>query len=415
MSDATLIEKPAMPALDPGRFRDVDLFGQDMKANAPSYFAEWARNPPFYTTVQGHTHVVICRHEQVQWALRTHEIISAVPKPGWGTDLFDYFNGLPLVVDFDPPEHSRMRRLMQPGFAPNRVARLKDDVEAMVDALAGELAAKGQFDMVTEFAGPLMYRILLGSVFDFDPRDWPLFINLSNALELVATVPPGAPKPPAYMAAFNAVQDFCKTLIEERRIAPKDDLVGTVIAAHDEKGVISVEELFSTLVQLFTAGLGTVTATSSNAVLRLLRHPDQLALLREDPSLFNIALEECMRVDCLGNFRHRFVVKEHVVGGTPIYPGMVAHLSLGAANYDPDKYPDPTRFDITRDPRDILTFGFGPHLCPGQSLARMVTRAIVSRMIFGFPNLRLTDPDERIVYGGMPTERLPLHVRVSVD
>lgn len=411
----TLPAKAERPELDPDRFIDIDLFSQDMKANAPGYFAEWATQPPFYARVQGHDHVVICRHEQVQWALRTHEIISAVPRQGWGTDLFDYFNGLPLVVDFDPPEHSRMRRLMQPGFAPGRVARLRPLIDAMVDDLAKVMAEKKRFDMVTEFAGPLMYRILLGGVFEFEPEIWPLFINLSNALELVATVPPGAPKPPQYLDAFNAVYEFCGRLIEERRTNPRDDLVGSVIAAHDEKGTISITELFSTLVQLFTAGLGTVPATSSNAVLRLLRHPDQLAWLRKDPALLNIALEECMRVDCLGNFRHRFVVREHVIDGTPIYPGMVAHLALGAANYDPDKYPDPTRFDIRRDPRDILTFGFGPHLCPGNSLARMIMRAIVGRLIFGFPTLRLTDPSEVIVYGGMPTERFPTHVNLSVD
>lgn len=415
MSEVMLAAKPSIPPLDQGKFIAIDLFGQALKANPAPYFTEWAKQPPFYVDVQGHTHVVICRHAQVQWALRTHEIISAVPHKGWGTDLFDYFNGLPLVVDYDPPEHARIRRLMQPGFAPNRVGRLQPLIEGMIDDLAQAMAAKKQFDMVTEFAGPLMYQILLGGVFEFEPDVWPIFINLSNALELVPTVPPGAPKPPAYMEAFNAAYEFCGRLIEERRAAPKDDLVGTVIAAHDEKGTISVEELFSTLVQLFTAGLGTVTATSSNAVLRLLRHPDQLALLRADPSLLNKAIEECMRIDCLGNFRHRFVIKEHVIDGTPIYPGMVAHMSLGAANYDPDKYPDPARFDITRDPRDILTFGFGPHLCPGNSLARMVVRTIVGHLILGFPNLRLAKPDEVIIYGGLPTERFPTHVNLSVD
>lgn len=415
MSAAVLSVKPELPGLDPDRFIEIDLFGQDMKANAPAYFADWVTKPPFYTTVQGHTHVVICQHEHVQWALKNHETFSTAPRAGWGTDQFDYFNGLPLVVDLDPPEHSRMRRLMQPGFAPNRVARLKPAIDAIVDDLANEIAQQQQFDMVTEFAGPLMYRILLGLVFEFAPDTWPLFINLSNALELVATVPPGAPKPPAYMAAFDAVYAFCGKLIEERRANPKDDLVGSVIAAHDEEGRISTEELFSTLVQLFTAGLGTVTATSSNAVLRLLRHPDQLALLRQDPALLNVAIEECMRVDCLGNFRHRYVVQERVIDGTPIYPGMVAHLSLGAANYDPAKFPDPTRFDITRDPRDILTFGFGPHLCPGNNLARMATRAIVGRLIFGFPALRLAEPAAPIVYGGMPTERFPTHVNLRVD
>ena len=415
MSAVKFATKPEMPQLEESRFIDIDLFGQELKADPAPYFTEWAKSPPFYVDVQGHTHVVIARHEQVQWALRNNQTISAVPQKGWGTDLFDYFNGLPLVVEFDPPEHSRMRRLMQPGFAPKRVNSLQPQIEASINARVDELAKQGSFDIITELAGPMMYKTLLGDVFDFAPEVWPIFINLSDALELVPQVPPGEPKPPEYMAAFDAAHDFCSQLIEERRTNPKDDLVGTVIAAHDDKGVISTEELFSTLVQLFTAGLGTVTATSGNAILRLLRHPDQLALLREDPGLLNKAIEECIRIDCLGNFRHRFVVKEDVIDGTPVYPGMVAHLSLGAANYDPDKYPDPEKFDITRDPRDILTFGFGPHLCPGQNLARMVVRLIVGRVIFSFPKLRLTNPDETIIYGGLPTERFPTHVNVSVD
>ena len=290
-----------------------------------------------------------------------------------------------------------------------------DEVNAGVDDLAGAVAQRGGFDLVGDFAGPLMYQIILGAVFEFEPELWPMFIELSKSLELVATVPPGAPKPQKYLDAFNAVYEFCGRLIEERRLAPKDDLVGTVIAAHDEQGAISTEELFSTLVQLFTGGLGTVIATSSNAVLRLLRHPDQLALLRSNPDLLNMAIEECMRVDGLGTFRHRYVIKEHVIDGTPIYPGMIAHMSIGAANYDSDVYPDPTWFDITRNPRDILTFGFGPHFCPGNNLARLVVRAIVRRMVFGFDNLRLENPEAVIVYGGMPTERFPLRVDLRVD
>jgi cytochrome P450 len=169
------------------------------------------------------------------------------------------------------------------------------------------------------------------------------------------------------------------------------------------------------LIQLFSAGIGTVTATQGLCMLRLCRHPDQLKLLQQDPSLLNSAIEEIMRIDSLGNFRHRYVVKDCVVDGVPLYRGMIVHLSYGASNYDPDFYPDPNKFDITRNPRDISTFGHGIHFCVGNALARSVLRTVVGRLVERFPNIRLADPNEKVVYGGMPTERFPLHVRLRVD
>ena len=416
MNSIVKIDVPVPPPLDPDLFVDVDLFGQAIKADPSALFIQWADKPPFYVKVDGHIHAVLCQHDQVQWALTHPEIISSEPQKGWGADQFDYFNGLPLVLDYDPPEHSRMRRLMAPGFTPKRIASFRTAIDTMVKELIDEMTVKGQFDLVEEFAAPLMYGLLLGGLFEF-PRDvWPVLINMSNAMALVATVSEGAPKPAAYMEAYDAAYAFCGNLIEERRNAPPmDDLVGSIIKAHDDEGLLSTTELFSTLVQLFTGGLGTVIATSSNCILRLLRHPDQLQLLRDNPNLLNQAIEECLRIDSLGNFRHRFVIKDHIIDGVPIYRGMIVHLSLGAANYDPAKYPDPARFDIMRNPRDILTFGYGPHFCPGNVLARSVLRAAVGQLITRFPNLRLADPNETIVYGGMPTERFPLHVNLRVD
>ena len=415
MNIATTIALPVIPPLDPALFVDVDMFGQAIKADPTPWFRQWAGKPPFYVMHEGHPHVVICGHEQVKWAFTNPDVISAVPQKGWGTDQFDYFNGLPLIVEFDPPEHSRMRRLMAPGFTPKRVAGFQPAITALVDGLVEQVRAKGHFDMIEDFAGPLMYSLLLGGVFEFPQEVWPIFINLSNALELVATVPEGAPKPQKYLDAFNAALDYVGKLIEERRVSPRDDLIGSVIAAHDEAGALSTRELFSTLVQLFTGGLGTVIATSSNCMVRLLRNPDQLQLLRNDMSLLNSAIEECLRMDSLGNFRHRYVVKENVIDGVPIYPGMVAHMSLGCANYDPGTYPDPYRFDIRRDPREIMTFGFGPHFCPGNVLARTVIRTVIGKLLTTFPKIRFADPGETIVYGGMPTERFPLHVNLRVD
>ncbi|MDB6060347.1 MAG: hypothetical protein JWM78_450 [Verrucomicrobiaceae bacterium] len=415
MTAQAAIDVPVIPPLDPALFVDVDLYSQEIKADPSPWFLQWADKPPFYVMIHGRPNAVICRHEQVKWALSDHETISAIPQPGWGADYLDYFNGLPVLLEVDPPEHTRLRRLMQPAFTPRRVSQFQLGINQQVAALIETLAAKNEFDMMTEFAQPLVYRLLLGTVFEFPEKDWSIFTNLSHALELVATVPLGAPKPAAYMEAFNAGMKYCGDLIELRRREPKDDLISSIVAQHDEGGIITTEELFTTLIQLFAGGLGTVSGTLGLSMLRLCRHPDQLKLLQDDPSLLNSALEECLRIDSLGNFRHRHVARDCVVDGVPIYRGMLVHMSMGAANYDPDFYPEPNKFDIKRNPRDISTFGHGLHFCIGNAFARAVLRAGIGQLVQRFPNIRLADPSEKIIYGGMPTERMPLNIKLRVD
>jgi cytochrome P450 len=416
MNSKAAIAAPVIPPLDPARFVEVDLFGQAIKADPSPWFIEWAKKPPFYVMVNGRPNAVICRHEQVKWAFTDYETISGEPQPGWGVDMFDYFNGMRIMTEFDPPEHTALRRLIQPGFTPRRVAQYEERINTLVDELIEKMAAKGSFDMISDFAQPLMYRLLLGSVLELPEKDWPIFTTFNDSLALVATVPQGAPKPKAYMDAFNAAYEYCANVIEQRRNQPPvDDLVGGIINAHDVGGSLSTEELFSTLMQLFTAGLGTVIATQGLCILRLCRHPDQLKLLQDDPSLLYSAIEECLRIDSLGNFRHRFVIKDCVVDGVPLYRGMVVHISMGASNYDPDFFPQPNKFDIKRNPRDISTFGHGPHFCAGNALARSVIRKVIGKLVERFPNIRLADPDATIVYGGMPTERFPLSIQLRVD
>src|SRR6202021_955938 len=110
-------------------------------------------------------------------------------------DTFDYFNGLPTVGDIDPPEHSRLRRLMSPAFAPRRMSEVQARLEASVDALLAQIAGKPSFDMVSEFAQPLVRNLLLGILFEFPREDWHIFTDFSEVLGLVGTVPPGSPKP----------------------------------------------------------------------------------------------------------------------------------------------------------------------------------------------------------------------------
>jgi cytochrome P450 len=149
---------PAIPDLDPALMVEVDLFGPRIKSDPSPLFQEWARKPPFYVMVGGRPNAVICRHREVNQAFSDYETFSVETRPGWGGDPFDYFNSLPTVGDTDPPHHTRLRRLMQPAFTPRRVAQLRTGVEALTDELLEEMAARGSFDMMTEFAQPLSRR-----------------------------------------------------------------------------------------------------------------------------------------------------------------------------------------------------------------------------------------------------------------
>jgi cytochrome P450 len=400
--------------IDPALVVDIDMFGQEIKANPAPMLRKWACNPPFYVVHHGRPQAVICRYHEVLSAFTDYGTFSRIPQPGWGADTFDYFNGLPTVGDIDPPEHGRLRRLMSPAFAPRRMTQVQGQLEALTDELLAQVAEKQSFDMVSEFAQPLVRRLLLGIFFEFPREDWHIFTDFSEVLGLVGTVPPGAPKPTAYMDRFNAGYAYCAALIAHRQQRPKNDLVGDIVSA-SEAGVISVKELFGTLIVLFAAGIGTTSSALSLGLLRLCRHPDQLARLRQEPQLIGSAVEECLRIDTLGLFVHRYVVKDTVIGGTPIRRGMLAHLAMGAANFDPTIYPHPDRFDIGRNPRNISTFGFGPHFCVGHALARTVMRTAISRLVQRFPEIRLADPTGEVQFGGLPTERAPIRVQMCIN
>lgn len=404
---------PTIPPLDPALFADTGPYDPDVKVRPERYFPRWGANPPFYTIMYGRPNAVIGRHASVRVAFNDYATFSVVPQKGWGADYLDYFNGLPVITELDPPDHSRMRRLMRPAFAPRRVDQMQEGTATLVKSMVRQVAALGGFDLMSDFAQPLAQRLVLGTFLGFPVEDWTIFTNLAQ--EVFSIVEPNAPRTPSYLSAFNAGHDFCSNLIERRRRQPKDDLVGSIIAAHDEAGAITTEELFGILMVLFSAGLATMSGTLGLCIARLCRHPDQMAIVREDPEVLPSAVEELLRVEPVGTFRHRYVMKDIVVDGVPLYRGMIVHLSMAASNFDPEIYPDPERFDVRRNPRNINTFGYGAHLCIGQALARAATRTVVGALLHSFPTLRLADSSTPIVYGGSPQERTPQSTLLRID
>ncbi|MEV6905130.1 cytochrome P450, partial [Amycolatopsis sp. NPDC051372] len=289
----------------------------------------------------------------------------------------------------DPPDHTRLRRLVNQAFTPRAVERLRPRLSAVADELVAAFAPGATVDLVGEFAVPLTTLAiceLLGI-----PQDgrgafwgWAQAINDAEAGD-------------GYYEALAEAVEYLSALIERKRVNPGTDLLSELIAVSDEDGDrLSADELVATSLLLLIAGHDTSVHLIANAVLCLLTSPDQLAALRADPSLVDNVVEEVLRYESPVNILPtRFAGSSIELAGGTIPEGETVLLSVLSANRDESVFPDPDRFDITRSAAGHLAFGHGIHYCPGAPLARLEGRLAVAALITGSPHLRLAvAPDE---------------------
>ncbi len=188
--------------------------------------------------------------------------------------------------------------------------------------------------------------------------------------------------------------------IEKRRTTPGPDLVSALVAAHTESDALSADELMAFVILLLLAGNETTTNLIGNGTLALGRNPEQMKMLQRDGSLLPRAIEEMLRYDGPVQSTARFTKSDVELNGTFFPAGFPIFVILAAANRDPAQFPDPDRFDITRDPNDHLAFGEGIHFCIGSPLARLEAQVVFSSMLERFPKLRLRDPGAKLQYKG---------------
>ncbi|WP_432589278.1 cytochrome P450 [Streptomyces sp. HD1123-B1] len=310
----------------------------------------------------------------------------------------------------DPPRHTLMRRLVTDAFAPRRVERLLPRFQEMADALVDALPAAGSADLVTGFAADYPFRVLaevIGLprelVARFD-RDWG---------KVVQPVGPADPGRPRYEARLHGLQGYIADIVAHKRARKEDDLLSRLVMARD-RGELSPEELDSMIFQLLVAGQEPVTNQITTALIALLRHPEQLASLREDPALLPGAVEELLRYDSAFELTTwRFFDEDSDLHGTGVPAGDSVIVSLCAANRDPRRFPDPDTLDFRRSPNPHLAFGHGIHFCPGAALARAELRVALGTLLARLPGLRLAVDDARIEWIpavlGRGAHHLPVH------
>lgn len=290
------------------------------------------------------------------------------------------------LLNMDPPDHTRVRRLVGRAFTPRRVQRLRAPIRRTADALLDALGPHGSADLVASYAAPLPITVicdLLGIPDEhrFDFRVW------TDSL-----VAPDPARPEAGKEAVVAMLGYFTRLLRDKRAEPGDDLLSDLIAVRDDGDRLSEDELMSLAFLILFAGYENAVQLIGNSVLALLSHPDQLAALRRDPGLLPGAVEEFARYEgpALLAIR-RFPVEDVTIGGVTVPAGETVWVSPAAANRDPARFPDPDRLDLGRDAGGHLALGHGIHYCLGAPLARAETEIALAALLERFPDLALAD------------------------
>lgn len=295
------------------------------------------------------------------------------------------------MVFTDPPQHTRLRRLTCTAFTPHVIEGLRDHIQVVVEGFLDRVQDQGRMDLIADLAFPLPATVIC-ELLGVPPSDIGRLKEWSDAFIMVISNDPHAIPVEVFERAARAVDEltgYFRGIVEQRRAEPRDDLLTMLEQAYEEGDRLSDDELFATCNILMVAGHETTTNLIGNGTLALLRHPDQLQRLRDNPSLIPNAVEELLRYDSPVQAVYRIATEEMEIGGKQIRPGQLVHLVLGAANRDPAHFPDPDRLDVTRPPGRHAAFGQGPHFCLGSPLACMEAAIAFETLLSRFPRLRL--------------------------
>ncbi len=346
------------------------------------------------TLQDGHSAFLVARYDEARAALndprlskdmqaalaRDGEVVAeGLPGPAFARHM--------LVVD--PPDHTRLRRLVSAAFSNRRIEQLRPHIQAVVDGLLDTIAARGpesRVDLVESFAFPLPFTViceLLGvpeADRDGFGRDLGTLLAPTSSDETYAQA----------VAASDAVVAYLTSLVVTKQATPGDDLVSGLISARDGDARLTQQELLSTIFQLIVAGHDTTTSLIGNGVVALLRHPDQLRALQDDPTLVPAAIEELLRYDApVPHSTFRFATAPVELGGVTIPAGAQVIISLASADHDEAHYTQPESLIVDRAEARHLAFGHGIHFCLGAGLARMEADVAFTALLGRFPELRL--------------------------
>jgi cytochrome P450 len=376
----------------------VDIVGPAHKADPFPFYTRLRAESPVHrvTLPDGQAAWLVTRYDDVVAVLKDDRFVknrfnALTPDQGrkqpWVPAMFR-----PLtrnMLDLDPPDHTRLRALVQKAFSPKLVEAMRPRIEALAEGLLDGLRCRRHFDLIRDFALPIpttviaeMLRVPTGdrhrfhrwskTIVSADPSGWRMLLAIPHGWAFLR---------------------YIRLLIRAKRASSSDDLLSSLVRAEEAGDVMSEDELVAMTFLLLVAGHETTVNLIGNGVLALLEHPDQLDRLRAEPGLIKPAVEELLRyagpVDLA---TERFAREGVTIAGVTIPRGSMVYAVLASANRDERQFPDPDRLDITREPNRHLSFGLGPHFCLGAPLARLEAQVAISALLRRAKGIRLGVP-----------------------
>ncbi|MFF7249706.1 cytochrome P450 [Embleya sp. NPDC008237] len=352
----------------------------------PDRYAELREEPPRQVRLDDGTLAwLVTRYADMRAAMLNPSLSVDITLPGFPLRL--PLPPDPLLHSFlrlDPPEHTRVRRMVMPEFNNTAVDGYRPAVRELVQGLLDTVAEQPQpVDLLPAFAFPIP-ALMIARILGVPERDLDAFQEQNLALTRCDLRNADA------VDAFGALSEYLEGLVRDKEREPSDDLISRLVHLHVAKGEFGRDELVAMVLLLLVAGAETTASQIALSVLTLLRHPEQIQPMLEQPGRLGKVIDELLRYWSISQDNQvRVAKRETTLGGVPIRPGHAVVFAISAANHDDSVFTDAARFDPDRDARHHLAFGHGTHFCPGAALAKMEMEIALPALFRRFPNLRL--------------------------
>jgi cytochrome P450 len=364
----------------------MDMFSDSIRRNPYPLYDQLRTSSPVLHIPPPFNGWMLFDYDSVKWALNDHETFSSrVPAPrNW-------------FIFFDPPAHTKLRALISRAFTPRMIANLEPRIAVLAHELLDAAVRQNEFDLAARFSVPLAMKVIAGMI-GIPVSDWARYTRWSDTILRLSYSRSGGTEAEQAQRDFAAVtvemDEYLTTMIRRRRADPQDDLLTRLIEAEVDGERLTQEEILGFFQLLVVAGQETTSDLINNAVLTLLEHPDQLALLRSSPELLPSAIEEVLRYRSPLQWMMRTPRRDVYFHDVYIPPGAFVLPVIGAANRDPQVFADPHRFDIRRDPNPHVAFGHGIHFCLGAVLSRLEAKVALTAILERFQSIELaaTEP-----------------------
>lgn len=383
---------------------NFNVFSSEFKKNASTFYAQMRKSKPVFPVKMPNGHQA--------WFVTTYRhALEVVKDPRFIKDPHEFYEKtnyhlyhdnyreimLSHLLNTDPPDHTRLRRLVQPSFTPQAIKARKELVESLANQLIDQIEKKGtrEFSLIEDFAFPLPF-LVIANMLGVPNHDHEQFRKWSNAIVEASNSPKSIQEAQPYYQAFF---DYIKDLVSKRKKDPSDDLISLWIQAEEQGDKLDEKELYAMIFLLILAGHETTVNMIGNGVLAFMENREQWEMLKEDPDLIPNAVEEVLRyyspVDITTT---RFANEDLVLAGEQIQKGDLVFLVLGSINRDEDLVANGDVFDITRTPCKHMAFGHGIHICLGASLARLEGGVALKVLLTRMPELELAIPINELEY-----------------